>query len=145
MITGYKPNTEHVLEYMLGICHHSFAEGVVPPFCTKCNAHIPESEIKRIMDLERALENKEGGYTDSHYISVLLNFLSKYGTLTFKYNNSVKWHAFCYTMYRGKEAIIYHTKSNEGFAYNICWLSEIAFRALLERGQTEDQLRSIIR
>lgn len=147
MITGYIPSLDHVLEYMFNICSHNVVNDSTPPFCDKCNSFVSDNEISRSEELEKGLSGRGEGIQGGYYISKLVRFLMQYGSLYFKGSKSKSWYTLCYEIDNstfGQHKITYTCKSTQTFAFSVCWLSEILFRLLEEKGTSDEAIRRII-
>lgn len=147
MITGYIPSKEHVIESLFGLCSHKVVNDSTPPYCDKCNSFVQDSVINDMDKLETALSETKGGIGGGIYVDLLVNFLIKYGDLSFSGRKGTKWYGLCYVLSKGifeGKRIVYKSKTTNAFAYNVCWLSEILFRLLLSEKYSETEIRRII-
>lgn len=130
---------------MFGLCCHNLVVGSNQPYCDKCNSFVTDREIEDIKELEIGLSSV--GVRGGIYIAHLVNFLIKYGNLSFESSRGTKWYSLCYRIddpLFTDNTITYKSKTTKTFAYNVCWLSEILYRSLVGVNYSEQKIRRII-
>jgi len=145
MIIGYIPTTEGVIEDLFGLCNHEVSFNNSTPYCEKCNSFVTKKSIADLDDLHEGIDSI--GIGGGYYIAKLVNFLVRYGKLSFESTKGIKWYGLCYTIDNeliSENTVTYKAKTTQTFAYSVCWFSEILFRRLSGAKYSKDEIRRII-